>query len=147
MLKKHLYLKVHGPISQNGDIYSDDVSSPKKFQFQICAFFRYHNLRKFEKNVKRSYQAPLKVIESMGLSAVDSYFFVDRNISSRQLCHQCQYQHPYQQSSIVTIRQVTSTLVVALYLRPLRSNDRAGVKPSLTLAVRRYAAAQIRNKR
>ncbi len=29
------YLKVPGPISQNEDIYSNDVSSPKKSLFQI----------------------------------------------------------------------------------------------------------------
>ncbi len=28
-------LKVHGPISQNGDIYSNDASSPKRSWFQI----------------------------------------------------------------------------------------------------------------
>ena len=28
-------LKVPGPISQNGDFYQNDVSSPKKYLFQI----------------------------------------------------------------------------------------------------------------
>ncbi len=32
----------------------------------------------------------------------------------------------------------TSTLVVALHLRPLRSTDRAGVEPHVTRAARRY---------
>ncbi len=50
-------------------------------------------------------------------------------------------------STRTIIWRFTSTLVVTLHLRPLRSPDRLGVEPWFIRVASRYAAAQTRSKR